>query len=97
MTKIIYVTNTSYTLVSLRMNLMKNMKRLGYDVSACAPRDKNSNIIEKNKIGFYDIPMSQTGMNFFEELKTIFSLIIVFYKLKPDIIHLFSIKAIIWG
>ena len=97
MKKIIYITNTSHTLVSLRMNLMKSMKRDGYDVYAGAPRDKNSNIIVDNKISFCNIPMSQTGMNIIEEVRTIIYLIKTFLRVKPDIIHLYSIKAVVWG
>ena len=97
MKKIIYITNTSYTLVSLRMNLMKSMKSDGYDVYAGAPRDENSNLITNNQISFCNIPMSQTGMNILEEVKTIVYLIKTFLKVKPDIIHLYSVKSVIWG
>ena len=97
MKKIILITNTSYTLLSLRMSLMKNLKNSGYDVYAAAPKDKYSDIIMKNGIGFKNIRMSQAGMNIIEEIWTFFSLIKVFFNLKPDIIGLYSIKTIVWG
>ena len=97
MKKIFYITNTSYTLFSLRMNLMKSMEGDGYDVYAGAPRDQYSNLIMNNRISFYNIPMSQTGMNIFEEIRTILYLLKAFIKIRPDIIHLYSVKSIVWG
>jgi len=73
------------------------MKSDGYDVYAGAPRDENSNLITNNQISFCNIPMSQTGMNILEEVKTIVYLIKTFLKVKPDIIHLYSVKSVIWG
>ena len=95
--KILYMTNTSYTLVSLRMNLMKSMQNNGYQVITAAPLDVHSEKLINKGFDFYHIPMSQTGTNIFQEIKTILSIVLLFIKTKPNIVHLFSIKSIIWG
>jgi glycosyltransferase involved in cell wall biosynthesis len=97
MKKIIYFTNTAESLVTLRMSLMKSMKSEGYDVYAGAPRDQNFNIIMNQKISFHNVTMSQMGMNIFEEVRTVINFIKVLRKVKPDIIHFFSVKPIVLG
>ena len=94
---IFFITNTSYTLYSLRLNLMLRLKGENVNVIAGAPRDKYSGKLIDKGLDFYDVPMSQTGMNVFQELQTILSLIMAYKKVRPDIVHLYSVKAIVWG
>ncbi|MDA8755342.1 glycosyltransferase family 4 protein [Candidatus Pseudothioglobus singularis] len=97
MLKILYITNTSYTLLSLRMNLMQSMLNDGYEVFAAAPKDSYSEKLARKGINFHHLPMTQTGVNFFQELRTILNIIFILFKSKPNLLHLFSIKSILWG
>ena len=76
---------------------MKNIQHQGYRVYAGAPKNDYLTKISAKGIKTFDIPIVQTGTNPFEELYTVVRLSIAFLKVKPDIIHLFSVKAIVWG
>lgn len=46
---------------------------------------------------FVDLPINRVGTNIFEEFKTLYFLIRLYKKEKPDIVHHVDLKIVLWG
>jgi len=95
--RILFVTNTAFTLFSLRLNLMMWAKNHGLQVSCASAPGHHSTELTKRGLDFHSLPMSQHGVSVSEELRLLIAIIALIRKLNPTICHFFSVKAIIWG
>lgn len=59
--------------------------------------DVNPNYLEKKGFKTFFVPMHRGGTNLFEELKTIYFLGALIKKVRPDILHLVTIKPYLYG
>ncbi|MBS56467.1 MAG: hypothetical protein CMP16_01175, partial [Rickettsiales bacterium] len=62
------------------------------DVYFLGTKDKYSELLIKEGFKFINFNLSQKGKNIFYELLTLFRLLIIFFKLRPDYIFSFTIK-----
>ena len=87
------------SLVNFRGELIKRFVSLGYQVIACAPGGSDKTIGELERIGadYCDIPVSRTGLNPFEDIRTFFALLSLFRKERPDAVLAYTIKPVIYG
>jgi glycosyltransferase involved in cell wall biosynthesis len=76
----------------------------GYEVHVATPQDHvwapddfSTEEITRAGFTFHTIPMSRRGTNPFQELKTIFALYRLFRTVKPNLVHLLTIKPILYG
>lgn len=76
---------------------MLAMKKKGWEVIAVSPYDESAEKILAHGIRFQNIPLSRKGKNPFADLKTIFHLTRLYQKEKPNIVHHFTIKPVIYG
>jgi len=97
MTKIIYFTNSAWTLYNFRINLMAEMKRQGFEVAACAPLDKYAQQFDKHEIRFLDVPMQLSSVNPWAELRVVLRLFHLYRQERPALVHHFSLKPIVYG
>ena len=97
MGSICYVYNTSQYLYLHRFNLIKKMADSGYTVYAIAPLDSYSSKIKGKNIHYIELGIDRKGYNVFSDIKYIFRLFKIYYKLNPLIVHHFTIKPIIYG
>ncbi len=99
MSKIIVIGSYAPSLINFRGPLLKEMVGRDHEVLACAP-DASPDIQEKLKdLGavYRNIPIDRTGLNPVRDIYTIFRLISLFRKEKPDIILGYTIKPVIYG
>jgi len=95
LTKLIIISNTSWNIFNFRMSLMRHLKDNGYEVIVLAPFDEYSCHIEAAGFKYINLPMSNKGINPFQDIILIYRLnrilikenvkIILSYTHKPNI------------
>ncbi|HJM51190.1 MAG TPA: glycosyltransferase family 4 protein [Alphaproteobacteria bacterium] len=102
---LLFVVNEPYFFVSHRMPLALAARQAGYRVHIAAP-DENAwapkgfaarPYFEKFDLAYHDIPLSRRGTNPLKELSTIAALLALYRRLRPDIVHHISAKAVLYG
>lgn len=94
--KVLFLVNDPTYFISHRMPIGVELLKQGYDVHIASPGECPA---ELNKAGFvyHEIKMSRKGKNVFSELMTIWLLVKLFKKIKPDLVHLVTIKPYLYG
>ena len=95
--KILFVSNTSWSLYNFRLGLMKSLKDRGFEVDFCAPYDEYSDKLQKDGFGYFPINLDRKGKNLFKELVSLFSFYKTYKRAKPDLILQYTIKPVIYG
>ena len=98
MKKILFVVNSPSFFVSHRLSIAKHAKKAGYDVHVAAANGTVAvSEIEKAGLVFHEINFSRKGKNPFAEFDTITSIHRLFKAIKPDLVHLITIKPYLYG
>ena len=99
MKKILIVVNSAKFFISHRLPLATTAQEKGFQVELAFPeiQKKHKKLLELKKLKTNYIPLSRAGRNIFRELQTIFYLFHLFLKLKPDVVHLITIKPVLYG
>lgn len=95
--KLLYVLNSTGFFLSHRLPLAIEAKAKGYEVHIASPSDELVGVIREQGFYFHNIPVSRSGLNPFKELFALFSLYRVFVKLNPTIVHLVTVKPVLYG
>lgn len=97
MNKIAYVVNNVDFLISHRLPILLAVANLGCEVHVIAPEaDKNKCLIDHGFI-CHNIKLSRSGNNPISDFKYIINLSIILLNVKPDIVHLVTIKPVLYG
>jgi glycosyltransferase involved in cell wall biosynthesis len=98
MQRIIYFTNSAWFLYAYRLNLMLAMKSRGVEVIGATPWDnKYARQLEQHGIRLLDVPVQMWSMNLLEEFNIVLRMLRLYRQEKPDAVHSFAMKAIIYG
>lgn len=95
--KIAIVYNTSWYIVNFRTELIQKLQALGYDVITIAPVDDSTEKLVKMGCKHFHYNINRKGSNIIEEIKTIFSLFVLYKKIKPDVVLQFTVKPVLYG
>ena len=97
--KIVVLSSLAYSLVNFRGRLLKALVDEGHEVVACAPDDDGEvrAALADMGVGFRITPMNRTGMNPFQDLRTIASYISLMRSEKPDVVIGYTQKPIVYG
>ncbi len=96
--KIVFSSNTSFSLYNFRLGLMKALREKSFKVIAVAPKDEYSEKIVVEGFEFYPIKnLDRKGKNPIKDLKLFFEYYRLYKKLKPDLVLSFTIKPNIYG
>ena len=95
--KVILFANTDWYLYNFRLNLAQALQSKSAEVVLLSP--PGPYVVQLQTAGFRWIPvqMSGKGMNPFEELMTLRTLDKIYQNEKPDIVHHFTIKCVLYG
>ena len=96
MTKIIIVSNTSWSLFNFRFELARSIKKNGYEVVLVAPCDEYSDRLSK-EFEYHDIYMNNKGTNPKEDIKTTLAFYNLYKQIKPNVVLHYTIKPNIYG
>lgn len=89
--------NTTVYVYKFRINLIKEIQKLGYEVIVVSPEDEYVEKLKKIGIKHHNLPMSQYGMNPIKELKTTYEIFKILKIYKPEFSLHYTIKPNIFG
>lgn len=95
--KLFIVVNVDWFFLSHRLPVALAAQKAGWDVTVVTADTGKSRIIEEHGLKVIDLPMSRSGMNIIEELKTLRFLYRLYSKQSPTIVHHVGMKTILWG
>lgn len=95
--KLFIVVNVDWFFLSHRKDVALAAKGAGWDVTIVTADTGKLKDIESLGLNTINLPMSRSGMNIVQELKTL-NWLRKLYKLeKPDVVHHVGMKTILWG
>lgn len=97
MKKLFIVVNVDWFFLSHRKDIALAARKAGYDVTVITADTGKLRNIKDLGLKVIDLPMSRSGMNIFEELKTLNFLRRLYEKEQPDVVHHVGMKTILWG
>lgn len=95
--KLFIVVNVDWFFLSHRKDIALRAQQAGWDVTVVTADTGKLNDIEAIGLKTLNLPMSRSGMNIVEELKTLNWLRKLYKREKPDVVHHVGMKTILWG
>jgi glycosyltransferase involved in cell wall biosynthesis len=95
--KLYIVVNVDWFFLSHRLPVALAAQKAGWDVTIVTADTGKLKDIEAAGLRTINLPMSRSGMNIIEELKTLNFLRKLYAKEKPDVVHHVGMKTILWG
>ena len=96
MKKLVIVSNTGWYLYNFRFKLIKELSKK-YAVTLVFPFDRYSHPLKKTGCEIINWKLNRNSINPFLEIFSIFDLINIYLKIKPEMAHHFTIKACLYG
>lgn len=97
MKKILYVVNDLGFFLSHRLPLAVSAKDSGFEVCVASNYSELETVLDDYGFSFYGFPIQRSGKNPFREFLTFIRLLSVFRAVKPDLVHLVTIKPVLYG
>lgn len=91
------VVNVDWFFISHRLIVALAAQKAGWNVTVITADTGKLTDIEAAGLKTIDLPMNRSGMNIFQELRTLWFLFILYYREKPDVVHHVGMKTILWG
>lgn len=95
--KLFIVVNVDWFFLSHRLPVALAAQAAGWDVTIITADTGKLHVIEEKGLKVVNLPMSRSGMNIVEELKTFKFLYALYKKECPDVVHHVGMKTILWG
>jgi glycosyltransferase involved in cell wall biosynthesis len=95
--KILFVVNTPEFFLSHRLPLATAAKEAGCDVHVVTAQGVDAASIQAYGFGHHVVPFVRSGQNPINELKTLVLLVKLLRRLNPDLVHLVTIKPVLYG
>lgn len=95
--KLFMVVNVDWFFLSHRLPVALAAKNAGWDITIVTADTGKMHVIKENGLKVINLPMSRSGMNIMEELKTLKFLYKLYSKERPDVVHHVGMKTILWG
>ena len=95
--KVFFLVNTDSFLVSHRLPIADKMLKSGYEVHIATEFSKYKNTFLKKGFKVHNINFNRNSINVLRSLFTFFQIFYLIFRFKPDILHLISLKPIIFG
>lgn len=97
MNKLFITVNADWFFLSHRKDLALAAKKAGYDVTIITTETGKMKVIRDLGLKTIEMPMNRTGMNLFQELRTLAFFYKLYKKEKPDVVHHVGLKPMMWG
>lgn len=95
--RLLFVINNPDFFLSHRVGLARAAQRAGYDVHLATMPGASVASIQAMGITHHALRMTRSGTNPLQELRTLFNLYRLFRRVRPDVVHLVTIKPVLYG
>jgi len=95
--KIIFLVNVDSFFISHRLPIAKELLKKGYEVHIATEFTAYKKKIMRMGFKTHDINFNRNSLNLFRALVVCFQIFFLFLKIRPNIVHLISLKPIIFG
>ena len=95
--KIILFANTDWFLYNFRLSLIKQLAKEGHQLLLVSAGGDYAQKMASEGFRHHAVRLSQRGINPFTELRSILELIKLYQSEKPDLVHHFTIKPVLYG
>jgi len=95
--RIAFVANTAWYIFNFRLNLILFLKTKGYEIIVIAPFDRYTKFLEKKGIKVHNIKLDQSGINPYNEIKSIYQINLILKKEKINLLISFTPKGNIYS
>jgi len=96
MRKILFTSNSIFSLVNFRLNLIIRLKNRRFDLRTLAPNDEYKDILQKHNIAHKNLKLSRKGTNPIREFVSLMSIFLYIFYERPYAIYSFTIKNCIY-
>lgn len=93
----LFVANTDWYLFNFRRNLIKRAEANGWTVRLACDDTGYKHALNKNGWPVTIVPLSSRGANPVRELWSLYRLVRVLRSQRPDVVHLFTLKCVLYG
>ena len=95
--KLFIVVNVDWFFISHRLVVALAAQQAGWNVTIVTADTGKLKDIETAGLKVVNLPMSRSGKNIFQELRSFLFLYKLYKRERPDVVHHVGIKAILWG
>ena len=95
--KILFLVNVDWFFISHRLPIAIAAAKKGFEVHVATSVTDKADIIKNSGFILHDIPISRGSTGPVSTVKTLLAIIKLFHKVKPNLIHLVTIKPILLG
>ena len=95
--RLLFVVNTLSFFLSHRYPIAEKALQEGYEVHVACSVDTPMDDLQSHGLYIHPIPLHRSSISLFSNAVTFFYLLHLFIKLRPNIVHLVTIKPIIFG
>ena len=95
--KIILFANTDWFLYNFELSLAESIKAKGHELVLLSPSGPYIQKLKEMGYSWREVKLNRKGINPFEEIKTILAIRSIYKIEKPDLVHHFTIKCVIYG
>ncbi|MEN8219630.1 MAG: glycosyltransferase family 4 protein [Pseudomonadota bacterium] len=97
MMKVLLFANTDWYLYNFRLPLAKYFKEKGLEVVLVSPSGPYGICLKEQGFRWISIPMQRHGLNPWTEIKLLKHIAKIYADEKPDLVHHFTIKCVLYG
>ena len=95
--RLLFIVNVDWFFVSHWLHLARSAKDAGFEVHVATSNTTNTPLISEEGFICHEIAINRSGTNPFVELMTVMRIFRLLKAVKPDIVHLMTIKPVIYG
>jgi len=95
--KVIFFANTDWYLFNFRLGLAQYLRGKGVDVVFMSPPGEYGPRIEAAGFRWLELKMDRRSLNIVSELKLLKQIVGIYRTEKPDVVHNFTIKCVVYG
>jgi glycosyltransferase involved in cell wall biosynthesis len=94
---VLFVANTDWYLFNFRLNLIKSAQAAGWKPHLACPEGRYAKRLRDHSWPVSAVRLDARGINPLHELRAFLQLAHTMRRLKPDVIHLFTLKCVLYG
>lgn len=95
--RLLFVTNKTGSFLSHRLPIAEAARAAGFEVGVACPADDDAERVRELGFAFHAIPLGRSSANPLRELHSVWALVRLFRRVRPDVVHLVTMKPNLYG